>query len=106
MICMDGVNSMTGNPPDLPAFAALAREHDALLYIDDAHGFGVIGERGGYDPSPHGRSGNAVVRYFGESYGHIVLAAGFSKAYSSLLAFVAVPTELKRYLKTMAPSYV
>jgi 7-keto-8-aminopelargonate synthetase-like enzyme len=25
---------MTGNPPDLRAFAALAREHDALLYVD------------------------------------------------------------------------
>ena len=106
VICMDGVNSMTGNPPDLPAFAALAREHDALLYVDDAHGFGVIGERSGYDPSPYGRRGNAVVRYFGESYENILLAAGFSKAYSSLLAFVAVPTQLKQYLKTMVPSYV
>jgi 8-amino-7-oxononanoate synthase len=106
VICMDGVNSMTGNPPDLPAFAALAREHDALLYVDDAHGFGVIGERTGYDPSPYGSRGNAVVRYFGESYDHIVLAAGFSKAFSSLLAFVAVPTQLKRYLKSMVPSYV
>ena len=106
VICMDGVNSMTGNPPDLPAFAALAREHDALLYVDDAHGFGVLGERSGYDPSPYGRRGNAVVRFFGESYEQIVLTAGFSKAYSSLLAFVAVPTRLKRYLKAMVPSYV
>ncbi len=45
LVCMDGVNSMTGNAPDLPAFAAVAREHGALLYVDDAHGFGVIGER-------------------------------------------------------------
>src|SRR3954453_15308744 len=45
LICMDDVNSMTGNPPDLRAFAAVAREHGALLYVDDAHGFGVIGER-------------------------------------------------------------
>src|SRR5437870_5285926 len=30
VICMDGVNSMTGNAPDLPAFARLARDHDAL----------------------------------------------------------------------------
>jgi 8-amino-7-oxononanoate synthase len=51
VVCMDGINSMTGNPPDLPAFAALVREHDALLYVDDAHGFGVLGEHGGYDPS-------------------------------------------------------
>jgi 8-amino-7-oxononanoate synthase len=47
-----------------------------------------------------------VVRFFGESYDQIVLAAGFSKAYSSLLAFVAVPTRLKQYLKTMVPAYV
>ena len=46
LVCMDGVNSMTGNPPDLPAFAEVARKHGALLYVDDAHGFGVIGERG------------------------------------------------------------
>ena len=46
LICMDGVNSMTGNAPDLSAFARVAREYDAILYVDDAHGFGVIGERG------------------------------------------------------------
>jgi 8-amino-7-oxononanoate synthase len=85
VLCLDGVNSMTGNAPDLPAFAALAREHDALLYVDDAHGFGVLGERSGYDPSPFGRRGNAIVRFFGESYDRVVLTAGFSKAYSSLL---------------------
>ena len=27
-VCMDGINSMTGNPPQLPAFLAIAREHD------------------------------------------------------------------------------
>ena len=52
LICIDGVNSMTGNAPDLKAFAALAREHDALLYVDDAHGFGVIGERSDRSPAP------------------------------------------------------
>ena len=45
LVCMDGVNSMTGNAPDLVAFAEVARRHGALLYVDDAHGFGVIGER-------------------------------------------------------------
>jgi 8-amino-7-oxononanoate synthase len=106
VVCMDGVNSMTGNPPDLPAFAAMARRHDALLYVDDAHGFGVLGERDRYDPSPYGRRGNAIVRWSGERDDGIVLAAGFSKAYSSLLAFVAIPGDLKRYLKVMVPTYV
>ncbi len=45
MICIDGVNSMTGNAPDLPAFAALAREYDAMLYVDDAHGFATRDRR-------------------------------------------------------------
>src|ERR687888_1424239 len=54
LVCMDGVNSMTGNAPDIRAFAAVAREHGALLYVDDAHGFGVIGERGSDDPCPYG----------------------------------------------------
>jgi 8-amino-7-oxononanoate synthase len=105
VICMDGIDSMSGNAPDLPAFAALAREHDALLYVDDAHGFGVVGERGDYDPIPYGRRGNGVVRWLGESYDHIVLTAGFSKAYSSLLAFVAVPARLRHFLKLMVPTY-
>ena len=54
LVCMDGVNSMTGNPPDLPAFAEVARRHGALLYVDDAHGFGVIGERSPDEPCPYG----------------------------------------------------
>jgi 8-amino-7-oxononanoate synthase len=54
VLCLDGINSMTGNPPDVPAFAALAREHDAILYLDDAHGFGIVGERGTHDPTPYG----------------------------------------------------
>src|SRR4051812_12798678 len=106
LICMDGVNSMTGNPPDLPAFAEVARRHGALLYVDDAHGFGVIGERAADEPCPYGRRGNGIVRHFGESYDHVVLVGGFSKAYSSLLAFIACPTDVKDLLKVAAPPYL
>src|ERR671937_1391494 len=106
LICLDVINSMTGNPPDLPAFARIARAHDAVLYVDDAHGFGVIGERGPGEPSPYGLRGNSIVRHFGESYENVVLVGGFSKAYSSLAAFVACPSELKRLLKTAAPPYL
>jgi len=106
LICMDGVNSMTGNPPELARFAHLARAYDALLYVDDAHGFGVVGERAGDEPCPYGRRGNGVVRHLGESYDNVVLTGGFSKAYSSLLAFVACPTELKDLLKIAAPPYL
>jgi 8-amino-7-oxononanoate synthase len=120
LVCMDGVNSMTGNPPDLRAFAEVTRRHGALLYVDDAHGFGVIGERGPEqlrsdgaqgerafaEPCPYGRRGNSIVRHFEESYDDLVLVGGFSKAYSSLLAFIACPTEIKNLLKVAAPPYL
>jgi len=106
LICIDGVNSMTGNMPDLPAFAALAREHGAILYVDDAHGFGVIGERRADELTPYGARGNSVVRHFGETYENVVLVGGLSKAYSSLAAFIACPPEMKRLLKTAAPPYL
>jgi 8-amino-7-oxononanoate synthase len=106
VVCVDGVNSMTGNPPDLPLLARICREQGALLYVDDAHGFGVLGERHPDETCPYGRRGNAVVRYCGETYDDIVLVGGFSKAYSSLLAFLAVPTWVKEHLKIAAPPYL
>jgi len=106
LICVDGVNSMTGNAADITAMAELARTYDGLLYVDDAHGFGVIGERSETETSPYGSRGNGVVKHFGESYDHVLLVAGLSKAYSSLAAFVACPSELKRLLKTAAPPYL
>ena len=106
LICIDGVNSMTGNVADIASYAALAREHGAILYVDDAHGFGVIGERSDDETSPYGCRGNSIVRHFGESYENVVLVAGLSKAYSSLAAFIACPPEMKRLLKTAAPPYL
>ncbi len=106
LICMDGVNSMSGNLPELAEYAALAREHDVLLYVDDAHGFGVIGERTPDETSHYGMRGNSVVRHLGESYDNLILVGGFSKAYSSLLAFLACPTAIKQMLKTAAPPYL
>jgi 8-amino-7-oxononanoate synthase len=106
LICMDGVNSMTGNAPDITAFAELARDHDALLYVDDAHGFGVIGERSPDEPCNWGSKGNSIVRHYGESYDNVILVGGFSKAYSSLLAFLALPTRVKNVIKIAAPPYL
>ena len=106
MICVDGVNSMTGNPADIRGLASLAREHDVILYVDDAHGFGVIGERSADERCDYGRRGNGIVRYAGEGYENVVLVGGFSKAYSAQPAFIACTTALKRMLKTAAAPYL
>jgi 8-amino-7-oxononanoate synthase len=106
LICMDGVHSMTGNLPDVSVFAKLARTYDAVLYLDDAHGFGLVGEQSGEQQTPYGRRGNGVVRHFGEPYDNIIFTGGFSKAYSSLLAFATCTSEVKRLLKLSSPSYI
>jgi 8-amino-7-oxononanoate synthase len=106
VIAIDGVNSMTGNAPDVRELARIAREHDAIVYIDDAHGFGVIGERSPEELSDWGLRGNGVVRHQGETYENVILVSGFSKAYSSLLSFLALPTRLKDVLKVAAPPYL
>ena len=105
VIVVDGILSTTGRTPDIPRLAALARQYDGILYIDDAHGFGVIGE----DPTPerpYGKRGNGVVRHFGLGYENILYVAGLSKAYSSLAAFVACPKKLKTHLKCNITSYL
>jgi 8-amino-7-oxononanoate synthase len=43
LVLTDGVFSMDGDLAPLPALGALAREHDAWLMSDDAHGIGVVG---------------------------------------------------------------
>lgn len=106
LVCLDGVNSMSGDIPDLGELGAVCRRNGATLYIDDTHGFGVIGERRPDELCPYGSRGNSVVRHTGESYDDVVLVGGFSKAYSSLLAFLALPTPLKSLLKVAAAPYL
>jgi len=45
-IVTDGVFSMDGDVADLPALVRLCKKYDAYLYIDDAHGYGVLGKNG------------------------------------------------------------
>jgi 8-amino-7-oxononanoate synthase len=104
LVVVDGVLSVTGRVPNLRAVVEIARAHDALVYVDDAHGFGVLGEH----PTPErpfGRRGNGVVCHLGLGYDNVLYVSGLSKAYSSLAAFIACPRKLKTYLKCTVTSY-
>lgn len=104
VILVDGVYSMTGDYAKIEGLSTLAAEYDAVVYVDDAHGFGVVGE----SPSaarPLGERGNGIVRHFAGSYDNILYVGGCSKAYSSLAAFVACSRTMQHFIKTFATPY-
>jgi len=106
LIAIDGVYSMSGAYPPLPEFARLARKHGARVYVDDAHGLGVIGENPTPD-NPYGELGNGVVRHFGLRYGDdIVYVGGMSKAFSSMAAFVSCTDEDEKRRLSMVSTAV
>lgn len=89
----DSVFSMDGDLAPLPQLAALCREHGAALMTDDAHGFGVLGERG--------RGGNEVLGTRPDIY-----VATMGKSLGAAGAFVAGSETLIEYLIQRARSFV
>ena len=81
-VISDAVFSMDGNLIDIPALLALCERYDALLLLDDAHGFGVLG--------PQGRSSLAQAGLTGPNASRRVLyMATLGKAAGVAGAFVA-----------------
>ena len=61
VVAVDGIYSMTGTLPPLAELREVAEEHDAILYVDDAHGTGILGARGAGPCST--RSGITATRW-------------------------------------------
>jgi glycine C-acetyltransferase/8-amino-7-oxononanoate synthase len=95
LIVTEGVFSMDGDLAPLPELAALAESHEADLYIDDAHGTGVMGA--------HGRG---TVEHFGLER-HIPLQMGtLGKALGSSGAFIAGSDQSIQYLLHRCRSFM
>lgn len=75
-IVSDGVFSMDGDLAALPDLIVIAKKHSALLLIDDAHGLGVLGDKGG-----------GICDHF--SLKPDILSAGFGKSLGSFGGFAA-----------------
>jgi 8-amino-7-oxononanoate synthase len=98
VIATDAVFSMDGDVAPLPDLSALAERHDAWLVVDDAHGFGVLGE------GDHG--GRGALAHFGIDSQRVVYMGTLGKAAGVSGAFVAAdPTVIEALLQT-ARSYV
>jgi len=96
LIVTDGVFSMDGDLAPLPELARLAREHDAWLMVDDAHGLGVLGEQG-----------RGSLEYFGLGPDEVPILMGtLGKGFGTFGAFVAGSEALIETLIQQARSYV
>jgi 7-keto-8-aminopelargonate synthetase-like enzyme/NAD(P)-dependent dehydrogenase (short-subunit alcohol dehydrogenase family)/acyl carrier protein len=105
IIATDGVYSMGSPNPPLAEYARLAEEYNATVYVDDAHGFGVVGAAPDED-LPYGYGGVGIVHHMGLDFerDRIIYVAGLSKAFSSYAAFVTCPDEkMKMTLQTSGP---
>lgn len=96
LVVTDGVFSMDGDLADLPAICAAARQRNAWVVVDDAHGFGPLGATGG-----------GIVEHFGLGIDEVpVLVGTLGKAFGTAGAFVAGSEELIETLIQFARPYI
>ena len=95
LIVTDAVFSMDGDLAPLPGLLELCERHDALLLVDDAHGFGVVG--------PEGRGSPA---HFGARSPRIVYVGTLGKAAGVSGAFVAGAPEVVETVLQRARTYI
>jgi len=96
LVVTDGVFSMDGDLAPLPQLAQAAQGKEAWLMVDDAHGFGVLGENGG-----------GSTEHFGLGLSEVpVLIGTLGKAFGTAGAFIAGSEELIECLIQFARPYI
>lgn len=94
LVATDAVFSMDGDIAPLPQLLALCERHDAWLLVDDAHGFGVLGE------------GKGALAAVGLNSPRMIYMATLGKAAGVAGAFVAGAHEVIETLLQKARSYI
>src|SRR5712671_4871814 len=94
IIVTDGVFSQDGDIAPLPDLLHLAERFDAMLYVDDAHGTGVLGASGG-----------GVLEHFNTASERLIYMGTLSKAYGSIGGYVAADELITEVLRMTCPVY-
>ncbi len=94
IIVTDGVFSQDGDIAPIPDLLRLAERWDAMLYVDDAHGTGVLGASGG-----------GVLDHFGATSERLIYMATLSKAYGSIGGYIASHGLITEILRMSCPAY-
>ena len=96
LIAIEGHYSMDGDVPDLPRFIDLSRRYRCRLMVDEAHGLGVLGPKGG-----------GIADHFGIAHDEVDIWMGtLSKTLVSCGGYIAGKKALTEYLKHSAPGFV
>ena len=96
LIVAEGLYSMDGDCADLAALVEIKRRHGAWLMVDEAHGLGVLGDKG-----------NGAFELFGIAPGDVDIWMGtLSKTLSSCGGYIAGCQMLVEYLKCMSGGFV
>ena len=96
IIVTDGVFSMEGDTANLPELIKIAEEFDALLFVDDAHGVGVLGKTGAGTPEFAGVHGKADI-----------LSGTFGKALGGAVGgYIAGPRDVVELLRQKSRTYL
>ena len=95
LIVTDGVFSMEGDVANLPEIVRLAKQYNASVMVDEAHGIGVFG-----------KGGRGTCDHFGVTKDVDLIMGTFSKSFASLGGFIATDKEITNYLRHHSRSYI
>lgn len=107
LVVSDAVFSMDGNVADVPALLDLCERFDALLMIDDAHGFGVLGPQGEGTLAHHGIAGaEGVAPAWQGRLDRLIYMATLGKAAGVAGAFLAGSPAMIEWIMQKARTYM
>ena len=95
LIVTDGVFSMEGDVANLPEIVRLAKQYDASVMVDEAHGIGVFGE-----------GGRGTCNHFKVTDDVDLIMGTFSKSFASLGGFIATDKEVTNFLRHHSRAYI
>ena len=95
LIVTDGVFSMEGDVANLPEIVRLAKQYNATVFVDEAHGIGVFGKQG-----------RGTCDHFGVTDDVDLIMGTFSKSFASLGGFIACDKTITNYLRHHTRSYI
>lgn len=105
LIVTEGVFGMQGDLADLPGICALKEKYEARLYVDDAHGFGVMGEKGQGVGSYYGVHDKIDV-YFGTFAKAFAAIGGVSASDKKVCEWILYNARTQVFAKSLPLVYV